>query len=954
VTALEMDSLGRLWIGTESGLVWYDGQSFHHPGRYDLLQNENILKFFALNRDSLLVITYNQIYLISRLKTSPITSDDFLWSKDAAMSDIVQIKNRILINDLKDSSLFLLDNHLNFLKKISLKVYPVSIASYNNFLVVGDNQSSVYIYQFQNDSLNLIKTIRLMTSDNEIYSLYVDKNIILASIVQNGIYTIQSYLTDHIKISQVQGTEGKFLFNIRKDPMNQSYFWAGSQYFGIFHFNIHKVLENEKYSKELTNLLVWDVYPDKAGRVFAGTQYGITIFRDTNIQKLFPSELGGGDFIWGIEKIDQNHVWLATSKGIIGLRKKGNSFTLYPIPYLKKLSNQSIFKIVSYKNKQFLLTSEYPYFFVVQNRSFKKIKNLKPSPKYSILDFKIDHKGRIWLASNKIIRIDLLNNKILELYYPEKKDKISYAIEELPGEHMVYGTFDGIFEVGDERVWPLLGKNDSLELNISKLFYDKNKNSLLIGTTGKGLYEYKFSSKKIAISPWDSLIAGKNIFYINQIGDSLYIFGSELGLSFFNFRKNQWYYLNTSNGLSNNEINTSSVYIWDGYLLVGTGRGLNIIPVNQITKRYQKPKIYISYVNPSPIDDRLILPFKNNFLKINFGILSFSADPLFRTVYKIDGLDDYWIPLQSSTIYLRNLPPGDYVLKTRTYWRDPIFSSDTLEFSFSVYRPFWYSIYGVFAGILVLGLIIYGYAQYRTIRLERLSNRLRKELEEEQERSMELENIFTEIFRHSSLGIIFMKPDGEIISSNGTAIALLSGEHPTTPHNIYDYSLFRSNRQVIEAIQLIKLGKIDKSTIDIHIIEPEEKNLRLYFWHLSSRKENRIGILISDLSSLIKQKSMEVQIQAYNQILATLAHYLNNTMTILGLAEENYRLNPGEKHARLADIARMAVKKVKFILDLLDNTINSQSLKFRDYVDAKNLLIDIEEEIKKFNEENST
>lgn len=953
VTTIAEDSIGRIWLGTESGIVYFDGQKYFHPENFHYIETENLSKIITLNKDSLLVIGRDQIFLIDNLQQLPTIHPPLDWSINKFYYDGVIFKNWICIPILTDSSLMLLDRNLQPVREIHLEGRPIALSGWKDFLVIGDNLGKLFVFKYENNELNYLHTIQI-TNEAEVgvYSLLLKEEYAIASLVGIGVFFIDNYQSPEPKVSFLSGTERKTLLDIKEDPLESDTFWAGSQYSGLFQFNRESILQNVTISRYLSSSLVQSLHFDKQNRLFIGTQYGLNIIQNVNIKSIFSFSGLPNDFIWSIHPVN-NEIWVGTSKGLAVFKQDGQSYKMIDKPFLKKLREYSIFKIMTVDNTVYLITSGYPGLMRLENNKLVTIDNLPVGKDVSILDIDIDRNKNIWLCGDKVIKYHHPTQKSSVIPLPDFKGRRIdiFSVLALPNGRVFIGTAYGVVESDGVTSW-FIGNSDSLRLNVNTMTYDPEKELLFISTTGKGLYEYDLESNHLSYSGLNKKIAGTDIFFMKKVTRSLFIFGTELGLTLYNEHDGSWQYLNSANGLSNNEINTQSVYLDKDILWVGTGNGLNIVNMKQFKAGIIKPKIYISSIRPFDIKDPLTLPFRNNFLEIHFGNLLFSPDQLFKSYYKISGLDTSWFPLSSPVIYLRNIAPGSYKIQAQTFWRDSVFASDILEFPFVVERPFWYSFTGIILGLLLLTSLVLIVIKFRTKRLEKLAARLKKELEVEQIRSIEYESIFTEIFKHSSMGILFVNKNGSIISANDSALAFLATIEVGDIKNITDTSIFKQSKILKDAWNDVHKNGFDHHTVDIEITKPIHKHLRFYFWKLYSKREERIGILISDLSGIIKERSMEVQLTAYNQILATLSHYLNNTMAILSLAEENYHFDPENRHQKLSQISRHSVKKVKYILDLLENTVNSEKLKFRDYIDAKNLLIDLEEEIKRFNEEN--
>ncbi len=102
-----------------------------------------------------------------------------------------------------------------------------------------------------------------------------------------------------------------------------------------------------------------------------------------------------------------------------------------------------------------------------------------------------------------------------------------------------------------------------------------------------------------------------------------------------------------------------------------------------------------------------------------------------------------------------------------------------------------------------------------------------------------------------------------------------------------------------------------------------------------------------------EKDEMLTKIETLRQVLATLAHYINNaTTTIYGYAQlsEQDPMNI-KRSKKLSKISIKETQKITFVLQELENFINSMEIRTTNYVNIPNAMFEIEENIKKKMEE---
>jgi len=99
---------------------------------------------------------------------------------------------------------------------------------------------------------------------------------------------------------------------------------------------------------------------------------------------------------------------------------------------------------------------------------------------------------------------------------------------------------------------------------------------------------------------------------------------------------------------------------------------------------------------------------------------------------------------------------------------------------------------------------------------------------------------------------------------------------------------------------------------------------------------------------IIENEALHTKIKTLQQVLTTLAHYINNsTTTIFGYAQlcaQETKLS--ERCNKLAKVSLLETQKIGFVLQELENFINTMQIKTTNYVDIPEAMFAIEENIK--------
>jgi signal transduction histidine kinase/ligand-binding sensor domain-containing protein/CheY-like chemotaxis protein/HPt (histidine-containing phosphotransfer) domain-containing protein len=173
-------------------------------------------------------------------------------------------------------------------------------------------------------------------------------------------------------------------------------------------------------------------------------------------------------------------------------------------------------------------------------------------------------------------------------------------------------------------------------------------------------------------------------------------------------------------GLQGEEFN-SGAYIKtrDGRLCFGGTEGYNIFRPEALSPRRNAPRVVLTEIEilgvpaavatPVWLLHKVSLDYPASIVSFDFAALDFASPNRSRIKYKIAGLSDVWINLDSQRrLTLTNLAAGDYLLEVLAANADSVWSAEPLRLAIHKDAAPWRS-QGAYAGyvIAVLGLILF-------------------------------------------------------------------------------------------------------------------------------------------------------------------------------------------------------------------------------------------------------
>jgi len=183
-------------------------------------------------------------------------------------------------------------------------------------------------------------------------------------------------------------------------------------------------------------------------------------------------------------------------------------------------------------------------------------------------------------------------------------------------------------------------------------------------------------------------------------------------------------------GLQGEEFDYNAYYrLRDGRFCFGGPGGFNIFDPTTLVDSKRAPRIALTGLDVLGVPvasktpywrlDRIGVGYRASILSLDFSVLDFAAPQRDRLEYRVAGLSDRWIDLDTQRrVTLTNLDAGDHLLEVRAAGADSVWSDPPLRLTIhrdpAPWRSAWaYALYAVVA-LLLLG--------YR-LRMQRANNR---------------------------------------------------------------------------------------------------------------------------------------------------------------------------------------------------------------------------------------
>lgn len=807
ISAIVQDQKGYIWFGTQDGLNRYDGYRFkiskNDPDDPSSISGNHIKSLLddgdfiwigtesgGLNRYDKRTDQFRSFNHIGQLTHSAAIclekdKEGKIW--------IGTDGNGLLCLTPKDGRVvhFTKKNGLasNYIK--ALRLTP------SGQLLIGQLDGDLQYYNFEDKKFVSVAGTTAYGSNFYSFGMKDDQTVFAGT--EKGLITLS---VQKGKVSLERG----FYPTKRVSGMllqNDSILWAASEGHGLYRVDLKtSQIVNYKHDplnrKSLAENLVFCVYQDRSGCIWAGTNNGLSKFDP--IKQSFnhithepdnPSGLNDRS-IWAIAKDQKQRLWIGTNKGLSRVDEK----TLYVLNYpfsgsnLSLSNNSTIYSLLPEDNFIWVGTANGLHKFSFTDERFQKVPFVDEESTLDRRIFQIikDKHENLWLATKEgLVFYDTKKNKN-KIYKNDPGNKNSLPTRAVRSicldkqGNLWVGTEGGLGFVSKDQITDNPGElafktyktqsgtQKTLNNNIINSICEDEEGIIWLGTYGGGLNALNPVNERVRHYTEKEGLSN-NVVYSVVLGDASTLWMStNLGLSKLEKSSGTLKMFLEKDGLQSNEFNLGAGYkSADGKLYFGGINGFNSFYPSQITENTIPPQVIITgillfnqpiKIGPTSIltsdisfTEEITLSHKQNNLTIEYAAIHFSNSANNKYKFILEGFEDqmnYVADMRRA--HYTNLPHGEYTFKVFGSNSDGIWSPAPAKLKILILPPYYATWW--FRSLLVLVALLVGYTFYqlrvRTIRLQKqklaelvdkrtATIRRQKEMMEQQKKQLELE-----------------------------------------------------------------------------------------------------------------------------------------------------------------------------------------------------------------------
>jgi ligand-binding sensor domain-containing protein/signal transduction histidine kinase len=749
---------GYLWLGTEEGLVRFDGVSFTLFDRTNTGEiKHNYISSLCEDREG--GLWFGTQGGVNRYKDGKFTvyttkdglSDDFVRSIYADAEGGIWVGTQAGLNRYKDG-------------RFTVYTTKDGLSNDNVTSIREDRDGGLWLgtrngLNRYKDGKFTVYTTKDGLSDDFVRSIYQDREGMVWVGTQAGlnrykdgkftVYTTKEGLSNDNVRALYEDRQGNLWVGTRAG-FNR---WSGGRFTAL------------TTKDGWTNDFVLSICEDNEGGLWVGTTDGLNRFKDGSFYAITTREGLSHDGVRTLYEDSKGNIWIGTDDGLN--RYKDGKVTVFTTK--DGLSNDNISSIHEDAEGTLWIGTNGGGVNSYKGGKFTAVITKDIPPKADVTSVYLGRDGSLWIAvwvtglnrfkdgrwTHFTTSDGLASNNIRSLY------------EDVSGDLWI-GTMQGLSRFKDGNFTTFTTHN-GLSGDAITCTYEDKEGSLWIGTSGFGLTRLKdgrFTNFTVGQGLFDDIAytileddqdnlwmsCNKGIYRVSKKD----LANADEG----NVRLPPPITYGVGDGLKSNECTSGSpggLRASDGRLWFTTTRGAAVINPKEVSVNTLPPPVVVEKVviNGKDVDNSsgtLEVPPGATALEIHFTALSLLAPEKVRFKYKLEGFDGDWIdPATRRVAYYNNLRPGVYRFKVIACNNDGFWNESGASFEFVMlphfYQTAWfYAICSVALILLCFGLYRLRIRQLRrqNLVLEEIVDRRTLELKQSQSKVLELEREATE------------------------------------------------------------------------------------------------------------------------------------------------------------------------------------------------------------------
>uniref|UniRef100_UPI003217F739 ligand-binding sensor domain-containing protein n=1 Tax=uncultured Draconibacterium sp. TaxID=1573823 RepID=UPI003217F739 len=799
VNCIFQDSRGFIWLGTQSGLNRFNGETFdifsYNPQDSFSISNNWIYSISEDTDGNLWIGTRGGLnkYLVRQNKFEQINyQTEFTHDVTSFCYDNICLKNgKILINTPPVLSLFDLESQ-TFTHFQSKLAYDGAVKDVK-LPIIEDRNGKIWIgstkgltgFSFETKQFTY-NTFRNksgeLTTDVNITALYADKTGTLWVGTTLGLYqkNTDSDYFDEVECNPKNAKNNTFentcIRSILEDKNNNMVIATEGRGLFVISRSATQPPIIQNYTSENSTLghnIVQSLLIDQTENLWIGTLQGISktdlkrkkfaLYRNSNSPN--STDLLG-NVIASLYKNDDGTLWVGNwGQGLNLVNRKTNKVEHFSTRETGNhhIPNDFVHVIFKDATKHIWLGTRdgiliydkpknkfVPWTIYFNKPEFPTFYNTRI---YSIIQ---DKALNYWIATqNGLYKINL-HESTVEVFQTEQDTNhrlsanLVYCLLE-DSEGLIWiGTVNGlqVYNPVTKEIQYFSKEKNAMSDNFIVSLCEDNKDRIWIGTA---TYVNVYNKNDSTFTYYSQAhgIPNNRIFEIARDKNNDIWLATGRGLCKYNEHLNTFHTFTLEDGLQSLEFNLRAACVCpDGEILIGGMNGFNSFHPDSIFHNPYVPKLVFTafsktektekeYINIADKEE-IVLNHKVFSFTIEFAALEYTNPQKNQYACKMEGISDEWVNIKNRRfVPFSGLQPGEYHFWVKGSNNDGIWNNDPIGIKITILPPWWRSTYAYSSYILLIIIVIFALVKMRVRKLKHDKKLLEKKV---LERTIQIEH----------------------------------------------------------------------------------------------------------------------------------------------------------------------------------------------------------------------
>ena len=676
VQAIAQTSDGFLWLGTEVGLVRFDGNSF-----------------VVFDQNSKPALPGNDVRCLLA------ANDGALWI--GTSDGLAQLKDGVVTT-------FTTSNGLpgNSIRALRQRREDIVVSTQNGSVEIKGSRVTPLLVDWNDGPRPLFQIQLTNKSDVSVYT--------------TAVFVAQK---DHPQQTLVVGKDfpGTRIQTAYAD--REGAIWIGTNG-GLVRYAAGKV-DRFPVTDPLATVSILSIMEDHEGNIWVGTETGgLNILRDERFRTLGTREGLSSDATTTVVEDNAGTLWVGTSGiGLDAITRNGASIrNVRTLEVKNGISSDVILSLASAPNGD-LWVGTPDGLNRIHNGVISSLTSADGLPDDFIRSLLVDADGSLWIGTRRGLAHWNSSLSHIDIFTQANglgSDLVGAMARDVRGNLWV-ATLAGLSRLqgGPKPSITNFTASDGLSSNVITALLPRSDGTLLIGTNGQGW------------NLWDgqhfSPVArtGLNSTTIHAILDDQHghlWFATANGIARCDCDSSggcsNWMEFGPADGLRGREMATNShPSAWrsrDGWLWFATPKGLVAIDPAHFPVNTVPPPVALIRFAADDVDqplheaDRLKVQAGHNHFQFDYAGLSFTAPQKVRYRYMLEGFDHDWTEAGvRRAAYYTNIPPGSYTFRVQAANNDGVWNNEGAALAFTLRPHFYQTIwFYILLAALAAGLVV--------------------------------------------------------------------------------------------------------------------------------------------------------------------------------------------------------------------------------------------------------